>query len=65
MATVMAVARAAAEVDASLTDAAVAETAVMVTDAIDDEDELLELEREAVKGAIESLKGSGRDAWRR
>jgi predicted flap endonuclease-1-like 5' DNA nuclease len=56
VATVMAVARAAAEVDASLPDATVAETAVMVTDAIDDEDELLELEREAVEGAIESLE---------
>ena len=54
VATVMAVARAAAEVDEP--DDGVIETAVMVTDAIDSEDELLELEREAVEGAIESLE---------
>lgn len=54
VATVMAVARAATEADAA--EDAPTETAVMVTDAIDDEDELLELEREAVEGAIESLE---------
>jgi len=50
----MAVARAATGLAEA--DDAPAETAVMVTDAIDDEDELLELEREAVEGAIESLE---------
>lgn len=54
VATVMAVARAAAGLPEA--DDALAETAVMVTDAIDDEEELLELEREAVEGAIESLE---------
>jgi len=54
VATVMAVARAATGLAEA--DDAPAETAVMVTDAIDDEDELLELEREAVEGAIESLE---------
>ena len=54
VATVMAVARAAAGDEEA--DDGVVETAVMVTDAIDSEDELLELEREAVEGAIESLE---------
>jgi len=54
VATVMAVARAAT--GAAEAGDAPAETAVMVTDAIDSEDELLELEREAVEGAIESLE---------
>ena len=54
VATVMAVARAAA--DKADADDGPTETAVMVTDAIDSEDELVELEREAVEGAIESLE---------
>ncbi|MBP8949785.1 MAG: hypothetical protein KBG73_13170 [Candidatus Promineofilum sp.] len=52
MATVMAVAGPAA----GATDDALAETAVMVSDAIDDEEELLELEREAVEGALLALE---------
>ena len=55
VATVMAVARAATGEDAP-DEEPLEETAVMVTDAIDSEDELLELEREAVEGAILSLE---------
>ena len=53
MATVMAVAGPAA---GATDDDAPAETAVMVSDAIDDEEELLELEREAVEGVLLALE---------
>ena len=53
MATVMAVAGPAA---GPTDDDAPAETAVMVSDAIDDEEELLELEREAVEGVLLALE---------
>lgn len=53
VATVMAVAGPAA---GATDDDAPTETAVMVSDAIDDEEELLELEREAVEGALEALE---------
>ena len=53
VATVMAVAGAAS---GATDDDAPAETAVMVTDEIDDDDELIELEREAVEGVLMALE---------
>ena len=53
VATVMAVARAATD---TADDNMPAETAVMVTDEIDSDDELLELEQEAVEGALMALE---------